>query len=370
MTDFFDRLRRLLGLGPSPEPQPVPPGAPPRREIEERLANSSVPGAALAKVEGGELAWVAGYGRARRGHFVQGRTVFQAASVSKPVTALAVLALAEAGQLDLDGDVRDRLTLDIPVHPVLDHQPGTVGAVTARLLLQHRGGIVGRGTTPAPGGGFRDSTVGGGSLRLIQRPGVRVPSLEDSWHGRDGATGVALTYPPGTRTSYSGAGYLVLQRLIEDVTGSSYRDHLHALFDRLGVSSGSFELRPPPDLPFARGHDSRGKELPGGHELVPWSAAGGLFANATGLAEILMAMLPGGDGPVSDDLLAEMVRRSMGVFGRTEDGQRVFRHGGDNGGYRAIIVGRPATRSGAVVLTNGRAADGTTLRLELAERIG
>ena len=368
-----DWLRSLFDLrGTDPAPR-LPPEAPARDEIEARLRRSNVPGAALARIIDGEVAWVAGYGTARarrRAAHVTGDTVFQAASVSKPVTALAVMQLVDAGRLDLDADVRDLAALPIPEHPILDHHPDrSRRPITVRLLLQHRGGIVGRGTTPSDHRTFLDESRGGGSLRYRRVRGVRLPTMEESWLGSGGRLGVTVTYPPGTRASYSGTGYLVLQHVVEQVTGSSFADHMAATLMSFGARAATFELEPPSHLPLARGHDVDGRELPGGFELVPWSAAGGLFTSAASLAEVVATIVRGDDAVLAADTIDLMARQRLGFSVRRRPGQTVLLHGGDNGGYRASITGVLETRSGAVVLTNGRSQDGPDLRRELADLV-
>ena len=372
MTLIGDWLRSLLG-GRLPDPPRLPGQAPARDVIEDRLATSNVPGATLARIEDGAVAWVAGYGRCSAKTFsphITGDTIFQAASVSKTITALAILRLVHEDELDLDADVRPMLAYPIPEHPLMAARPDRGRPITARLLLQHRAGIAGRGTTPtSKGREFLPSDRGGGSRRFRQRRGLRLPTLEASWRGEDGATPVTVTYPPGSAFSYSGAGYLVLQHLIEQRSGESFNAHLARLMPQLGARFATFDLHPPETRTLARGHDPEGKVLPGGYELIPWSAAGGLFITGSGLAEVVAAMMRRADSVIADELMDEMFSRNLGVFGRTEGGRRVIRHGGDNGGYRASITAIPAERSGAVVLTNGRAADGPALRQELASLV-
>lgn len=366
MTLIGDWLRSIFGGRPADPPR-LPGPAPGRDAIEHRLQQSKVPGAALARISEGEVAWVAGYGHCRTSPLsahVTGDTIFQAASVSKPVTALAVLRLVHEGRLDLDADVRPMLDHPIADHPLMAVQADSGRPITARLLLQHRAGIAGRGTTPTHDGTeFLPSDRGGGSLRFHQRRGLRMPTMADSWDA------VVRTYPTGSAFSYSGAGYLVLQHLIEKVSGVGYTAYLAKLLPQFGARFATFDLHPPEARTMARGHGPDGRELPGGYELVPWSAAGGLFITGAGLAEIVAAMTRRGDAVIADELMEEMFARNLGLFGRTENGHRVLRHGGDNGGYRASITLVPDQRTGAVVLTNGRATDGPALRRELADLV-
>lgn len=368
-----DWLRSLFNISNGAQPPRLPADAPERELIEARLRRSKVPGAALARVIDGEVAWVAGYGTTRarrRAPHVTGDTVFQAASLSKPVTALAVMQLVEGGQLALDTDVREVVAHAIPEHPILAlHPDQSRRPITIRLLLQHRGGIVGRGTTPADQRTFLDDSRGGGSLRYRRARGVRLPTLEESWQGSVGRHGVTVTYPPGSRVSYSGAGYLVLQHVVEQVTGHRFSDHMDGVMTAFGARAATFDLEPPAHLPLARGHDVDGDELEGGFELVPWSAAGGLFTSAASLAEILATVVRRDGVVLAPETIDLMARERLGVAVRRVGGRTVVIHGGDNGGYRASLTGVLETGAGAVVLTNGRSADGPDLRRELAETV-
>ena len=368
-----DWLRSLFNISDDAPPPRLPPEAPARERIEARLRRSNVPGAALAKVIDGEVAWVAGYGRTRarrRSAHVTGDTVFQAASLSKPITALAVMQLVEGDRLDLDADVREIVAHPIPEHPILTRHPDrSRRPITIRLLLQHRGGIIGRGTTPADHRGYLDESRGGGSLRYRRVRGVHLPTLEESWRGSGGRHGVTVTYPPGSRVSYSGAGYLVLQHVVEQVTGRRFADHMDDVLSSFGARAATFDLEPPDHLPLARGHDVDGRELAGGFELVPWSAAGGLFTSAASLAEIVASVVRRDGLTLAPETVDLMARERLGVTVRRREGRTVILHGGDNGGYRASLTGMLETRAGAVVLTNGRSADGLELRRELAETV-
>ncbi len=357
-----------------PKSDANPPGALGRDRVEPVLRAGLVPGAALARVTDGQVDWVAGYGRCSTSLLaphVTPDTMFQAASVSKAICALAVMELVDQGRLGLDQPVSPLLAFDIPEHPILGHQDTELPRreITARLLLQHRAGIVGRGTTPTSATSWAPPDKGGGSLRFLQRRNVDLPTLAESWMGTDRSQPVSITYPPGTRVSYSGAGYLVLQHLIEQITGETFDTHLGSLLARLGAPEATFALRPPPPVALARGHDTAGRPLPGAYELVPWSAAGGLFITARGLGEVLATMVRNCDDIISDDLMDEMYTRNMGVFGKRIGDHRSFYHGGDNSGYRASITGVVATGTGAAVLTNGRSNSGTETRVMLSSLI-
>lgn len=348
-----------------------PPDPPPQADIEAGLRQAGVPGAAVGAIHRGEPTWVATYGTVRAGGDpVVDDTVFQAASLSKPVTAMGILRLVDEGRLPLDEDVRSLVSWPIPTHATFT---GSENApITVRLLLQHRAGIVGRGTTPHKNNiSFLAAPAGGGSHRVTNRAGAVVPTLEQSWKGSDGRPPVMLTTEPGSGYAYSGAGFLILQHLVEQVTGVSFADHFaNEVFPALDAQQSTFALIPPAHWELASGHNAEGQPLTGERELTPWSSAGGLFSTARDLTLSLAMLLNGGRSTVAQFMSAEtataMVTQSLGTFVTGAGGtDHVFRHGGDNGGFRTLMLGHPPSGSGVIVLTNGRSNVDTKLREQL-----
>lgn len=342
--------------------------------VQQRLGRSKVPGAAVAAVIDNQLAWVTAYGWARAGSDtpVLPETVFQTGSLAKPMTALGILRLVDAGQLGLDEDVRGRLAFALEPHPRVGRGDWSRRKITPRLLMQHRSGVIGRGTTPERRGrGFVKG--GGGSHRLLAKRGVRVPSIRDSWSGDGNGHPITITYEPGSKHSYSGAGYLVLQHLVEQVTGSRFDEWMQAnVLAPMGMTSSSFALRPKLDATLASGHDSKGRVLEGERELIPWSAAGGLVATAGDMARMVQLLnargVVEGEQIVSRRLIATALNESLGVFA---DGGRSDRysHTGTNGGFRSYLVGWAEKKRGVVILTNGAAGDGEKLRNDIATAV-
>ncbi len=323
----------------------------PADAVARGLASVNVPGAAIAVISEGRMQWARGYGLRLAGTDwkVDEHTVFGAASVSKAITAVVVLGLVDGGLLDLDGDVRELLG-SVPVHtlaPPVDDAP-----ITVRQLLAHRSGILGRGTTPKRSGtGFAGKSTGGGSPR----------ALPHEVHKLDAPRWIGITYQPDTQTSYSGAGYLLVQHVVEAVTGMSFNAVATELFGILDAPAATFEPRPATNGNFAHGHDPDGAPLPGGHEVVGWAAAGGLFTNVTSLAAILDAVVTRDLFGATTTHLSVMQNCSV-----SRNRKHEFMMGGDNGGYRAIIIGDVQRRTAVAVLTNGRGSAGTKARTELA----
>ncbi|MCR6645848.1 MAG: beta-lactamase family protein [Terricaulis sp.] len=156
---------------------------------------------------------------ASHGKDVDEHTIFQVASLSKWLTAWGVLKLAEEGRIDLDAPVSHYLTRwQLPASEY-DHNE-----VTVRRLLAHNAGL----------------TDGLGFLGF--RPDQAIPSLEqelanttDVLPSADGEIRVGAE--PGSGWRYSGGGYLILQLMIEDVTGENFDAFMRReIFVPLGMS--------------------------------------------------------------------------------------------------------------------------------------
>ncbi|MBC7790304.1 MAG: beta-lactamase family protein, partial [Anaerolineae bacterium] len=125
-----------------------------RMRLDDRMRQLKVPGVSIAVVDSFRIAWARGYGvlEAGRASPVTTETLFQAASISKPVAALAALRLAQEGKLALDEDVNHRLTSwKVPENAFTAGKP-----VTLRRLLSHSAGLTVHGfmgyvaNTPVP----------------------------------------------------------------------------------------------------------------------------------------------------------------------------------------------------------------------------
>ncbi len=336
-------------------------GRPPLRlTLDERLHHSGATGVSIAVVRAGQLDWAQGFGVLSEGSeaLVSSTTLFQAASISKPVTALATLRLVEAGKLDLETDVNDELTS----WKVPENEFTAASPVTIRGILSHSAG-------------FTNGSVGSYAA------GEAVPSLTDALRGDAPSTEPPATvdYLPGSRTVYSGGGYSVLQQLLIDVTGTSFeRLMADTVLTPVGMADSYFAQPIPSELEYraAVGHDSSGHPIPGRWETLPEMAAGGLWSTAEDLARMTIALhhaWQGAEGgilsPETTQMMMTPVLGSRGLgFEIDRVGQRVrYVHTGSNRGYRAIIVGFPETGDAAVILANGDNAG--ELRYEILRSI-
>jgi CubicO group peptidase (beta-lactamase class C family) len=180
--------------------------------VHERMESLNIPGAALAIVREGEIVHLAGYGVANEaGDPVTPQTPFLLASLSKPVTAVAVMQLAEAGQIELDAPIQQYLPWLLPDTPI-----------TVRHLLHQTSGL--------------DETEGYRRNLEPDAPNALAASIQR-------LADAELNNPPGTTFEYSNSNYDVLGLLIETVTGQPYPDYIQAhIFTPLAMNNSFTSL--------------------------------------------------------------------------------------------------------------------------------
>jgi len=243
-----------------------------REEIERDLERFSVPGASWAVIEDGEITQTGTAGVIEAGGTtaVAPNTLFQAASISKPVAVLAMLRLVDRGLLDLDEDVNQKLT-SWQV-PSLD---GWQPRVTLRQLASHTAGMTVSGV---PGYPYDED----------------VPTTLQVLNGvRPAYTGVRVDLVPGTQFRYSGGGTLVMQQLLEDVTHKPFRELAQELvLQPLGMSDSDYAQPLPKDrhARTATGHDELGNPLEGRWHTYPQLATAGLWTTPTDLARFAIGV--------------------------------------------------------------------------------
>lgn len=318
---------------------------PMRRGILEVMQRYAVPGVSVAVIDGGRLAWARGYGLGQSGGAtaVDARTLFQAASISKPVAAMGALALVQDGRLTLDDDVNRWLTSwKLPASAVLREKP-----VTIRRLLSHSAGL----------------TVHGFRGYARNEP---VPTVVQVLNGAPPANSAPIRpdLVPGTQWRYSGGGYTMLQQLMADVTGTPFPELMRQLvLGPVGMSESTYQQ----PLPAARGdqgatgHRGDGAAIAGKWHIYPEMAAAGLWTTPSDLARFALEIQRSLAGERGRVLTPEMTRTMLAVQSGTYglglsltgdgDAQR-FSHGGSNEGFRTLLVGFFEGGRGAAVMTN------------------
>jgi CubicO group peptidase (beta-lactamase class C family) len=261
-------------------------------------------------------------------------TVFQAASISKPVAGLVALRLVADDRLDLDADVNQFLTSwQLP-------GDGWPGPVTVRHLLCHGGGLSVDGF---PG----------------YQQGEALPALTDILDGLSPSNTPAVRRegPVGREWRYSGGGYQVLQQLIEDITGRQFADLADELVLRpAGMTTASYGQ---PDPAGAAAPHVAGQER--AWRVYPEHAAAGLWCTPTDLlhlAQAIQAAVAGDDGALLPANLArqmvtcQVADWGLGVKVAGDGDARNFSHSGGNFGYVCAMVGAVRGRNAAAVMTS------------------
>jgi CubicO group peptidase (beta-lactamase class C family) len=312
----------------------------------QALASSTTPGLAVALVHHGRLIWAAGYGVADRttGQPVTATTRFQAASLSKPVTAWGVLRLVESGRIGLDEPIVGHLRRWRP-----PASPFDADGLTVRRLLSHTAGL----------------SVHGYVGQRADRP---LPSIVASLSGKTGdGFPVELLEAPGQRWLYSGGGYSLAQLLVEQLTGRPFTDYMQAeVLEPLGMTASSFHWSR--TAATARPHDAHGRQI--GDFAFAEQAAAGLVTTAPDLARFLAAALAGprgeppGRGVLSPAGVQVALTAAPATDGRwglgyglglTPGGDLLAYHEGANRGWRAGLALLPDRRAGIALLANGDA---------------
>jgi len=329
--------------------------------LEARMAQLDLPAVSVAVVRDGRVEWAQAWGEAdpATGEPATAGTLFQAASMSKPVAAMAALALVEEGRLSLDQDVNRWLSRwQVPSHPWEADHP-----VTLRRLLSHTAGLNVHGFPGYPAN-------------------AAVPTVEEVLAGSGPANTAPVTVAsrPGERWRYSGGGTTVVQLLIEEVAGVPFERYLEERVLRpLGMDASTYAQPLVAGLSerAATAHRAGARPVPGRYHTYPEMAAAGLWTTAADLARWIVAVQRslGGDttGILSPEMTHAMITPQEGPHGlgpqvEGEGDARRFLHGGANEGFRGIFFGFADGRGGAVILTNGDA--GGTIASELLLAIG
>jgi N-acyl-D-amino-acid deacylase len=261
------------------------------------MARHGIPGGSLAIAKDGKLVFARGYGWADLGtrDLVQPDTLFGVASLSKTITAAAVLKLVEQG----------KLTLDDQPFKILDHIKPAPGArvdprlyrITVRQLLNHSGGW----DHQASGDPVSWTT------QVQLKRGDRAPVT--AAHLIAFTMGVRLDYEPGTDSKYSNFGYIVLGEVVEKVAGQPYEKYVREnVLEPAGVARAS--LHPPGGRYFP--NEARRYLAGTDTELPAWQqkysdAAGGWTASAVDMMRFLTAL----DGSRGKPVLGEKAFQVM-----------------------------------------------------------
>ncbi|GGB14414.1 serine hydrolase [Puia dinghuensis] len=289
-------------------------------QLNQLLGTANLPGIQLAYTHGSHTEFynigTIGDGSAKP---ITSNTIFEAASLSKCVFAYAVLRLYDRGILNLD----------TPLLPILgsydrfDPRDPAYSRITARMVLHHTTGL---------------------------------PNWGDS-------AGARLRFPPDSCFSYSGEGYLFLQKVVEKITGKSLNDIAREeVFTPLGMTSSSYCRTAAHDSVYAFGNSPDAIKSHSGQ-----NAASSLLTNAHDYSLFLQAVATGrGLKPATHRMMLGLPPYSAipanwfnhphteatahitwGLGVGLQDG-KAFWHWGDNGGFKAFYIDYPSTHESLV----------------------
>ena len=328
------------GLGP----RVVIAGQPPiRRGMLDEMQRLHVPAVSIAVIHNGQIEWARGYGITREGGApVTPDTLFQAASISKSLTAMAALHLVEQDKLSLDAPIQTELkSWTLPQNAFTAKTP-----VTLRELLSHTAGTSVHGF---PG----------------YAAGKPVPTLVQILNGEKPANSapIVVAKAPNTEFSYSGGGFTIVQQAMIDATGKPFPEILKTLVvDPLGLHHSAYQQPISPALlpQVAMPVDAQGKPTPGGPHTYPELAAAGLWTTPSDLARWVIEMQQSLAGHANHVLSRAMTQTmltsvkedyGLGVETQAAAGKPSFSHSGANEGYRCIYFAYQSG-DGVVIMTD------------------
>ena len=330
--------------------------------ISELMTRFNVPGVSVAVIRDFQIHWAKGYGIAdiATGAPVNTETVFQAASISKPVAAMAVLRAVQDGLFTLDTDINKILTswkLD-------GGQFTRDGPVTPRTLTSHTSGL-------GDGFGFPGYDPTDSVPTVVQ-------FLQGSKLSNVGV--IFMERPPMTLMEYSGGGVTLMQQALSDARKRPFADIMRDdVLRPIGMTRSTYEQPLPEsfDRNAARAPSREGKAMGAKWHVHPEQAAAGLWTTPSDLArfaiEVQRAALGQSNRVLSRTVVNEMLS-PVGVgdyavgFSIAKMGQGwYFSHGGSNWGFRAILLAHKVKGYGLAIMTN--ADQGGAVASDLSRRI-
>jgi len=318
--------------------------------MQQALKQFNVPGVSIAIIRDFKVALAVAYGSAdvESGTPVTASTMFQAASISKPVAAMASLKAVQEGRFGLDQDINTILkSWKLP-----EGEFTTASKVTPRTLMSHISGT-------GDGFGFPGYS-----------PSAPLPTLPQILDGVQPSNlrAVRLERAPFTGFEYSGGGVILQQLALSDAIGKPFAQIAREwVLDPIGMSNSTYEQPLPAarHAQAARAHSRMGTRMGDPWHVYPEQAAAGLWTTSTDLAkfaiEVQLAVLGRSTRVLSQTTAREMIT-PVGVgpyavgFDISKQGEGwYFAHGGSNWGFQCDLVAHLSKGYGAVIMTNGDA---------------
>jgi len=327
--------------------------------VRQRMVAFGIKGMSVAVFDEGKIIWTRCYGLRNEHETIDSATVFQAASISKPLTSMAILRLWEKGLFSPDTDVNQYLKQwKIP-----ENEFTAQNKVTIRRIVSHMAGLTVHGFA-----GYS--------------PQDSLPNLTQILDGSPPANSqpVRVYLRPGIEESYSGGGFTILQLLIEEITNKPFASAMEELIIKpVGMQHSQFSIQLPGRMKAnaAAGYFSIDKMVDGEYRRYPEQAAAGLWTTPSDLARFMLAVGDSYRGADSNIILKPSTAKEIlqkipgggglgfGVDGRGDSLR--YRHSGGNAGFSCYAVAFANKGRGVIIMTNSN--DGTAIIREYLRSI-
>ena len=312
--------------------------------IANKMSAYNIPALSLAIINQGKVEWADIYQNA---NFPEQKkldctSIFQAASLSKPVTFLAAVRMHSAGEIDLDKNIQDYLEdFVLPQGKQTAENP-----VTFRNIFSHTSGII-------PGGyqGYAKDLAVPSDLDILRGSvGVNSPAIE-------------VIAPPNETMAYSGGAYTLAELALQDIYGDGFSNIMKKwILEPAGMKHSEFTQPLPASKSnrVAKGYTQSGNVLDGGWRNHPEQAAAGLWSNAMDMAQFLIEIYNAYQGKSSifsqSDIKSIISHERDGLvygFILNQSGDDIsMTHYGGNAGYRTGMTISLTSGNGLVYLIN------------------
>lgn len=312
--------------------------------IPNKMSEYNIPTLSLAVINKGKIEWADIYQNAKfpEEQKLGCASIFQAASLSKPVTFLAALRMHSAGEIDLDENIQNYLKdYMLPKGKQTAENP-----VTFRNIFSHTSGISAGGYE----GYAKDLAIPSDLAILRGDEGVNTPAIE-------------VLSAPNEMLAYSGGAYTLAELALQDIYNDEFSNIMKKwILEPAGMQNSEFTL-PLPDSKsdqVAKGHTQSGDILDGGWRNYPEQAAAGLWSNAIDMAKFLIEIYNGYQGKRSlfsqSDIKSMISHERNGqaygfIVNRSGDDIAITHYGG-NAGYRTGMTISLTSGNGLVYLIN------------------
>jgi CubicO group peptidase (beta-lactamase class C family) len=319
------------------------------KSITDQMKETNTPGISVAVIHNSEIVWTKGYGVVdiETQKPVNTNSIFQAASISKPLTALAVMKLVQDGKLDLDENINSYLkTWKLP-----ENEFTAKNKVTLRNLLSHTAGISVHGFS-----GYKAD--------------ADVPTLVQVLNGEapENSGKVVVDMEPNTEFRYSGGGYTILQQALIDQLQKTFQEIMQELvLDPLDMTNSFYSntaLNEKQCSNATSGHNNDGELVIGKRYIYPEMAAEGLWTTAEDLAKFAVEVQKSLKGESSKVITKEFMEimttpvlngeYNIGLCNEKIGAEQLLGHDGGNEGYTCGMIFHKEKEFGVILMSNSQ----------------